>query len=213
MIKPFFHWRSLTRDCLSHIKQCDKCQRLDKAYTRHNKMQLREMATIPFERVAVDLVGPFPVAVGGYKFLLMCIDTATRWPETIPIKTSTAKTITNHLTNIFSICGFPTCLVSDNGTQFTGKAFTSRLKQRGIKHVRASPYHPQGNGIVEHLHRTLNGMIAKTVEMKGNWASVMQMALYFIRCLTYTAIGMSSFMARQGREPATPLQLLYESLS
>ena len=79
--------------------------------------------------------------------------------------------------------------------------------------MRASPYHPQGNGIVEHLHRTLNGMIAKTVEMKGNWASVVPMASYFIRCLPCTAIGMSSFMARQGWEPATPLQLLYKSWS
>ena len=93
---------------------------------------------IPFERVAIDLVGPFPTATGGFKFLLTCIDLATRWPEAIPIKTATARIIITQLTNVFSRCGFPTAIISDNGTQFTGKVFQKWLKQKGIKHIKAS---------------------------------------------------------------------------
>ena len=160
IIRPFFHWPTLTRDCLAYAKSCDTCQRMDKTSPKHNTMQLREMTTVPFEKVSIDLVGPFPTAVGGFKFLLTCIDGATRWPEAIPIRSITAKTIITQLTNIFSRCGFPTCITTDNGSQFTGHTFQKWLRHHGVKHVRSSPYHPQGNGVVERLHRTLHSMVA-----------------------------------------------------
>ena len=109
LIKPFFHWPTMTKDCLNHIKACHICQKMDKSVPRRNEMQIRKMTTVPFERVAVDLVGPFPTAVGGFRFMLTCIDMATRWPEAIPIHTTTAKVLITQLTNIFSCCGFPHC--------------------------------------------------------------------------------------------------------
>ena len=54
-------------------------------------------------------------------------------------------------------------------------------------------------------------MVAKLVERKGNWASVVPIALYFICSSPCSATGKSPFMARQGWEPATPIQLLYNS--
>jgi len=54
-------------------------------------------------------------------------------------------------------------------------------------------------------------MIAKTTGSKGNWAAVVPMALYFIRASPCEATGISPFLARQGWEPQTPLQLLYKA--
>jgi len=58
------------------------CQRVDKAKPPNSPMQLREVVTVPFERVSIDIVGPFPNAKGGCRYLLTCIDLATRWPDT-----------------------------------------------------------------------------------------------------------------------------------
>jgi len=63
LISPFFYWPTLSRDCQQHIRQCSVCQKADK---------------MPFERVAVDIVGPFPTAKGGFRFLLTFVDLATR---------------------------------------------------------------------------------------------------------------------------------------
>ena len=128
--------------CLKHVRKCDKCQRMDKTSPKHNVMQAREVVSIPFERVAIDIVGPFSFVKGGFKFLLTCIDLATRWPEAIPIRTATANVIVTQLTNFFTRCGFPTAIISDNGTQFTGKIFSRWLKQKGIQHIKSSPYNP-----------------------------------------------------------------------
>ena len=210
LIRPFFYWPTITVDCLAHIRQCEVCQKMDKAVPKPCMMQDRELVSVPAERVAIDLVRPFPIATGGFKFLLTCIHLATTWPEAIPLRTTMSKVIINQLTNIFSRCGLPAAIVSDNGTQFTGKCFQKWLEGKGIAHIRSFPYHPQGNA-VERLHRTLNGMISKLIEKKGNWAAVVPMALYFIRSFPCRATGMSPFMARQGWEPATPVQLLYKA--
>jgi len=52
-------------------------------------------------------------------------------------------------------------------------------------------------------------MISKIASSKGNWAAVVPMALYFIRASPCEATGISPFLARQGWEPQTPVQLLY----
>jgi len=204
LISPYFYWPTLSRDCQQYIKQYDVCQRVDKSKPPNSPMQLREVVTVPFERVAVDIVGPFPNARGGFRYLLTCIDLATRWPEAIPLRTTTSKSVITHLTSIFTQNGFPKAIVSDNGPQFVGKTFSRCLRDNGITHVKSSPYHPQGNGVVERLH-------TKTSEKKGNWASVVLMALFFIRCVPSQSTGLSPFLAKQGWEPSTPLQILYES--
>ena len=174
-------------------------------------MQIRESSSVTFENISIDLVGPFPTAVGGFKYLLMAIDLATRLPEAIPLRTTTAKVITKTLMSIFAKCGFPARITSDNGPQFKGKFFKKWVRHQGIQHVFSSPYHPQGNGVVERLHRTLNAMISKLTEKRGNWASTIPMALYFLCGTPCSATGMSAFLARQGWEPATPLHLLYRT--
>ena len=61
------------------------------------------------------------------------------------------------------------------------------------------------------MHRTLNGVIAKSVDSKGNWAAIVPMALYFLRCMPNSATGLSPFVARHWWEPTTPLLVLYKS--
>ncbi len=48
-----------------------------------------------------------------------------------------------------------TRLPSDNGSGYISRAFRDYLGMVGIKHVLASPHHPQTNGKLERYHRTL----------------------------------------------------------
>ena len=89
--------------------------------------------------------------------------------------------VINQLREILCRNGFPTMLVSHNGPKFCSKNFKAFLKQEGITHVKALPYHPQGNGLMEMMHRTLKEIVVKTVDKKGNWPTVVPMALYFMR--------------------------------
>jgi putative transposase len=52
-----------------------------------------------------------------------------------------------------------TVLLSDNGAGYICQQFNEYLRLVGIKHITASPFHPQTNGKIERYHRTLKGEI------------------------------------------------------
>jgi putative transposase len=56
-----------------------------------------------------------------------------------------------------------TVLLSDNGAGYISHEFNEYLHLVGIRHITASPFHPQTNGKIERYHRTLKGEINQVV--------------------------------------------------
>ena len=54
-------------------------------------MLRREIVSLPFEFVAIDIVEPFERGKGGFKYLFTYVYMASKWPEAIPIKIETAR--------------------------------------------------------------------------------------------------------------------------
>ena len=63
-------------------------------------------------------------------------------------------------------------LLTDNGPRFLSRAIEEFLKVRTMKHIVASPYHPQTNGKLERYHRTakadINLFVYQSPEALGN---------------------------------------------
>ena len=85
----------------------------DKTPVRKVPMVERQIMTKPHETLASDLVGPLPQAKGGFRFILTCIDQATKWPEAVPLRNVTARTIAREMMTIFSGTGIPREILSD----------------------------------------------------------------------------------------------------
>jgi transposase InsO family protein len=52
-----------------------------------------------------------------------------------------------------------TVFLSDNGSGYISQQFNEYLRLVGIRHITASPFHPQTNGKIERYHRTIKGEI------------------------------------------------------
>jgi putative transposase len=52
-----------------------------------------------------------------------------------------------------------TVLLSDNGSGYLSRQFSEYLRLVAVRHIIASPYHPQTNGKIERYHRTIKGEI------------------------------------------------------
>jgi transposase InsO family protein len=77
----------------------------------------------PFVVWGLDIVGPFPHAVGGFRFLYVAIDKFTKWPEATPMVKINKQSVVKFIKSI--ICRFrvPNRIITDNGSQFTSGVF------------------------------------------------------------------------------------------
>ena len=78
----------------------------------------REILSVPFEKVCLDIVGPLPNTRGGFRYILTFIDVATRWPEAVALRSTTSKVVANALIPIFARNRIPRCILTDNGSNF-----------------------------------------------------------------------------------------------
>ena len=89
----------------------------------------------PFAVWGVDILGPFPRAVGGYWYLFVAIDKFTKWPEATPMISITQGAAVAFLKSIVCRFGVPSRIITDNGTQFTSpvEAGSSWMNRREYK--------------------------------------------------------------------------------
>lgn len=103
----------------------------------------------PFERLAMEILGPFPRSNKGNKYLLVVGDYFSKWLDAIPVKDQEATTIAKAFVNrIVSIFGAPLQLHTDEGLNFESTVFREICKILGILKTRTTPLHPQSDGMV-----------------------------------------------------------------
>ena len=159
LIASKFVWHGLNKEGTGWARSCLSCQR-SKVQT-HIKAPLQKFEPTPirFDHVHVDLVGPLPESQG-YRYLLTVMDRFTRWPEVVPIKDIEARTVARaYLQNWVARFGVPSQLTSDRGTQFVSELWASMSELLGTSLNPTTAYHPQSNGLIERLHRTLKASL------------------------------------------------------
>ena len=141
-------WPNLDHDIESLVKACSQCQSV-RSSPPVAPLHPWSWPTRPWQRIHVDYAGPFR----GRNFLIV-VDAHSKWPEVIPMVSTTSSATIHELRCLFSSFGLPEQLVSDNGPQFTADEFKEFLKANHVKHIRSAPYHPSCNGAAERFVRT-----------------------------------------------------------
>uniref|UniRef100_A0AAQ4NYV1 Gypsy retrotransposon integrase-like protein 1 n=1 Tax=Gasterosteus aculeatus aculeatus TaxID=481459 RepID=A0AAQ4NYV1_GASAC len=208
-----FFWPGLKSDIVQYCKTCHVCQLTGKVNKPVPRVPLHPIPVIgePFERVIIYCVGPFPKTRTGNQFLLTIMCSATRYPEAIPLRTITAKTIIKSLIKFFSTFGLPRVIQTDQGTNFMSKLFSSALKTLSISHQVSSAYHPESQGALERWHQTLKTMLRKyCMETGANWDEGVPFVLFAVRETVQESLGFSPADLVFGHTPRGPLKVLKE---
>jgi cleavage and polyadenylation specificity factor subunit 1 len=159
LIAQRFVWHRMRKDVAEWCRACTACQ-LAKIHV-HAKAPVTRIpvTSTPFDQVHVDIVGPLPPS-RGYSYLFTVIDRHSRWPEALPMKSIAAEECAQtFLHGWVSRYGVPTDITSDRGRQFTSNLWNEVATSLGSKLHRTTAYHPQANGMVERMHRTLKAAL------------------------------------------------------
>ncbi|XP_074360731.1 uncharacterized protein LOC141700974 [Apium graveolens] len=89
-----FYWPTMLADAKDSVKRCNRCQR-HAPIVRQPPEKLTSISTpIPFKMWGMDILGPFPMASGQRKFIVVAIDYFTKWIEAKALAKITTKQIT-----------------------------------------------------------------------------------------------------------------------
>ena len=85
----------MQKDVQTYVNACDKCQRFSNIIKQPTKELTPMTALWPFAQWALDIMGPFPIAMWQLKFLIVGIDYFTKWVEVEALATIMEKNVRN----------------------------------------------------------------------------------------------------------------------
>jgi hypothetical protein len=204
-----YYWPTLFKDAQDYTQACLQCQRFAPIVHIPQEEMVGITGSWPFHRWGIDLVGPFPVAPGGVKYLIVAIDYFSKWVEAEALTNIRGATCVKFCwKNIICRYGIPKIIVTDNGAQFENDPFKSWCTKYGIEQKVTSVYHPQPNGQVEVTNRTIvNGIKTRLEGAKGNWIWELPSVLWAHRTTESSATGESPYNLVYGSEAVIPAEV------
>ena len=122
----------------------------------------------------MDLMEMIPYARinNGYKYILTCIDVFSRYARTVPVKSKSAKDMSEAVMIMFESVQ-PKSLQTDLGKEFYNSSVQSILKKFKINHY--SVFSQYKAALVERFNRTLRSRLNKYFTKQGNkkWVNVL----------------------------------------
>jgi hypothetical protein len=211
-----FYWPTAVTDASKIVRTCEGCQ----FYTRKTNLPAHVLQTIPvtwpFTVWELDIVRPLRKAPGGYTHLLVAIDKFSKWVEVRPITNLRAEQAVTFYTDIVYRFGVPNSIITDNGSQFTGRKFLEFCDKFHIRVDWAAVAHPQTNGQVERA----NGMILQGLKPRiidrlnksgRKWLQELLAVVWSLRTTPSRATGFTPFFLVHGAEAILPKDLEYRS--
>ncbi|KAL0345728.1 UNVERIFIED_CONTAM: hypothetical protein Sradi_4404100 [Sesamum radiatum] len=84
-LRAGYFWPTLKQDAKHLVSKCERCQKHSSLIHQPAEPLTTMFSPCPFTQWAMDIVGPFPVASGQRKFLLVAINYFTKWVEAEPL--------------------------------------------------------------------------------------------------------------------------------
>ncbi|MEW8546122.1 MAG: reverse transcriptase domain-containing protein [Candidatus Thiodiazotropha sp.] len=206
-IRERYYFPGMYQIISDYVTTCDLCQRMKVDRRKHQPPLTSMPIADVFSRWHMDILGPLPKA-RGYQYILLVVDSFSKWCEAFPLESQDAKIVASVLYNeIITRYGAPSVLVSDRGQNFMSKLVSALCEMFDITRHHTSSYHPQTNSTCERMNSTL----AQTLRMycnkdQSNWPDILPSVMMAFRMSPATeASTLSPFHMVFGKEMSLPV--------
>jgi transposase InsO family protein len=203
-----YTWKGMHAHVESAVANCGLCQRNKDVPVPSFEVQPWEVSGA-FERVHIDTIS-MPMNEKGNRYVLTVSDAGTKFFVGVALPNKAASTVTKALMEkVFLIYGFPTLLVSDEGTEFVNSLNRELCESLGIQRHHTTPYRPAANGQVERAHRTLEAVLRSMIHpSQQDWEDWLPYAVFAMNTSSSRSTGMTPFFLMFGRVPYTLIDIV-----
>ncbi len=191
-----------------YVKMCGVCQRFKKKPPLSEPLHPLEPASV-LERVHVDIIGPIHKSSDGNTYILLLVDSATKYVFVRALPDKTAVSVAKMILEEF-ICtfGIPTCIYTDGGKEFVNSLLKEICEGLGTSRKITSAYHPQSNGQAEAKGKAII-QILKTIShpSQRDWDRMLPFAQFALNCNVPRGMSHCPLFLMTGKRPTTVLDL------
>jgi hypothetical protein len=211
-------WHHMRNSIADHVSKCPICQRTKAPADALpvGPMLLRDPPRRPWERITLDYLGPFPVSNStNMQYILVIVDQLTRWCEMQAVDAATGINAANVvLHQIIYRHGVPSWIYSDGAKALCGKEMDKLCEQYCINQHIGMAYHPQSQGVVERLNRTImNHLLSLVHKDRFSWDKHVPRIRWLINTSYNRSIRMTPYEALHGIPPcSTNLETIFKDL-
>ena len=209
-IRKRYDWPNLKREVEGYVKKCQSCQMNKTLGPRHKvPMEITTTARKPFERCAIDIVGPTTETNKGNRYILTFQDNLTKFVVAEPIQAQDAETVAREFVrSVILKFGTSEVILSDQGSNFLSELFRNTCKLLRIKKINTTAFHPESNGGLERGHRVLVEYLRHYItEDQRDWDDWIPYATYVYNTTTHRTTGYTPFELLFGYEARVPSSL------
>ena len=211
-LKLRFYWPKMVDDVTRWCSDCHTCRETKPLSVRHKSALQQSVEGSPFDRIAIDLMGPFEATEDDHNYILVIQDYFTKWVIAEPLVDKTSATVADAVfLRWITQYGCPGRMHSDQGCEFTSALFKEVCALLRIEKTVTSAARPQSDGMVERSNRSLQAMLKAYVnDNRDDWDDHLPAVVCAYRATPHDSTGISPYKMLFGREMAMPIDLQFD---
>ena len=185
--------RYLRQHCEYVLTNCAACQKI-RERKPDAEPALKTLAVHePGEEWSIDVAGPFPADKHGNTYIVVVVDTFSRFVMAKAVKSTKAEETAQFLLEIGATFGLPSSLRSDNArAPFVNELMAAFLRLVNVERKAAIAYLPRTNGTVERWIAELTKHLRYLVVgagLKERWSEYLPLAVRILNATRTAGIG------------------------
>ena len=203
-----YFWPSMRKDISRHCLLCVSCAEHRPARHFESPNLPYPIPQAPWDSLSIDVL-KLPLTEKGHQYLLVCVDSFSRFSILVPLKDKSAQSIARALINEV-ICRYatPRVLLSDNGTEFNNTILKAVCDSFHVKKCNIIPYSPQANGKVERANRRILDILRFITSSISAWDEHIPLVACSLNTAIHSSINESPHFVLFGNDKRLPHELL-----
>ena len=207
------NWQYMRLHVRKFIHLCPVCEKM----SEKNIVTVTRPYTVanlrPMEQLHVDFIGPINVEGNNTNYVLVVLDSFTRFVELFPTPNNTAKTALECLIHHFGRYGTPLSIKTDGGSEFISDLNEQLSKTAQFAKIKTTAYSKQENSIVERANkevfRHLRGILYDE-GMTYEWDKYLPFVQRIMNASTHSSLGVSPAQLLFGNSIDLDRGILYD---